>query len=60
MPITLEIKAIAPVQLIGTYASSPLVWSVLGSGSKSIDDLGKRPGPIRVGVSRIGSGSQTV
>ena len=48
----------APAQLVGTYASSPLVWSVLGS--KSIEEIGQIEGKIRVGVSRLGSGSHTM
>ena len=48
----------APAQLVGTYASSPLVWSVLGS--TPIEKMGEGDGKIRVGVSRIGSGSHTM
>ena len=48
----------APAQLMGTYACSPLVWSVLGY--KSISEMGQMDKKIRVGVSRLGSGYHTM
>ncbi|CAE6410191.1 unnamed protein product [Rhizoctonia solani] len=46
-------------KLVGSYVSTPLNWAVVtGKGSKyqSIDDLRK----TKLGISRVGSGSQTM
>lgn len=56
-----------PVQLAGTFVSSPLVWAIAASpflheSIRTMSDLveHKRGEPLRVGVSRLGSGSQTM
>lgn len=53
------------IQAVSNYASSPLCWGVFGSPSfPSLDallaDSSGRDGPLRVGVSRLGSGSHTM
>lgn len=48
----------ASVQLVGTYVDSPLVWSILGT--TTLDSIRASSEDIRVGVSRLGSGSHTM
>lgn len=50
------------VELLGTFVSSPLIWAVAGSVTIpiiSLDDLRGRD-RVRVGISRLGSGSHTM
>lgn len=49
-----------PVEMVGTYVSSPLVWSVLGHKPLAHFTENDKTSPIKIGVSRIGSGSQTM
>ena len=51
------------VELLGTYVSSPLIWAVAGSVTSpilSLDNLRNCTSNIRVGISRLGSGSHTM
>lgn len=50
----------SPVQLVGTFVDSPLVWSVLGEASLETLGVSEPKKNIRVGVSRLGSGSHTM
>ena len=50
------------VEIVGTFVSSPLVWGVhvsLNSHFTSVSDISKNdsPNPVRIGISRFGSGS---
>jgi ABC-type nitrate/sulfonate/bicarbonate transport system substrate-binding protein len=48
------------VELVGSYVESSLIWAVAGSGKlKSLTDL-ETLERVRVGVSRMGSGSYTM
>lgn len=51
------------IQLIGTWVESPLTWAV-ASSPKNVDltvkDLVEANGKLRVGISRLGSGSHTM
>lgn len=52
------------VQMSGVWVPSPLVWAIAGSPKLSADttvkDIFKRHGKLRVGISRLGSGSHTM